>query len=181
MKRLVPLVAAVLALAGCSSSGTTATAAPSPSTAPTAAASTAANPLPTCAPAKTAAYTWPKPVPVDLPRLPGATLGETKQTPEGLTIVRFSTATSLRDGILFIVKRLPAAGYVLGRGDAEATEADAPFNKGDLRGVLRGISRDACATEWLLAVTRKSAGGTGNPLLPMRQGASPSPLPFGNG
>jgi hypothetical protein len=47
--------------------------------------------------------------------------------------------------------------------------------------VLRGISREACSTEWLLAVTRRSQNGTGNPLLPMRPGVSPSPLPFGNG
>lgn len=183
MKRLVPVVAAVLALAGCTSSSDKAAEAPSPSAAASSPApAPAVNTLPTCKPAAAnATYTWPKPVPTDLPKLPGATLGQTRQTPDGLTIVRFSTSTSLRDGVLFIVKRLPAAGYVLGRGDAEATEADAPFNKGDLRGVLRGISREACATEWLLAVTRRSANGTGNPLLPMRPGVSPSPLPFGNG
>jgi hypothetical protein len=180
VKTLLPVVAAVLALAGCTSSST-------PEAAPTSAAPspTAAPPmvsrLPTCTPAPAVAYTWPKPVPADLPKLPGVTLGQTKQTADGLTVVRFSTATSLREGVLFIVKRLPAAGYVLGRGDAEATEADAPFNKGDLRGVLRGISREACSTEWLLAVTRRSQNGTGNPLLPMRPGVSPSPLPFGNG
>jgi hypothetical protein len=126
------------------------------------------------------AYAWPKPVPPDLPKLPGATLGETKQTKDGLTIVRFSTASSLRDGVLFIVRNLPPAGFVLGRGDAEPAEADAPFNKGDLRGVLRGVAREACATEWLLAVTRgRPGGGTGNPLLPSHTGPSPSPLPFG--
>ena len=180
MKPLLPVAAAVLALAGCTSISTPKAAPTSaaPSVAPSAAA---VSQLPTCKPAPTAAYAWPKPVPADLPKLPGATLGQTKQTADGLTVVRFSTATSLRDGVLFIVKRLPAAGYVLGRGDAEATEADAPFNKGDLRGVLRGISREACSTEWLLAVTRRSLNGTGSPLLPVRPGVSPSPLPFGNG
>jgi hypothetical protein len=182
MNRTVPLVAgAVLLLAGCT--GGSESAAPSPTPSPAAASPVpAVQALPTCKPAVSRAYTWPKPVPADLPKLPGVTLGETKQTKDGLTIVRFSTDSSLRDGVLFIVKNLPPAGYVLGRGDAEQNEADAPFNKGDLRGVLRGVSREICATEWLLAVTRTAPGGnTGNPLLPARPGSSPSPLPFGNG
>jgi hypothetical protein len=169
-------LSAVLVLAGCtgSSSPPAPTAAASPSPTPIAQA------LPSCKPAGRTAYAWPKPVPADLPKLPGVTLGETKQTQDGLTIVRFSTASSLRDGVLFIVRNLPPAGYVLGRGDAEPAEADAPFNKGDLRGVLRGVAREACATEWLLAVTRgRPGGGTGNPLLPSHTGPSPSPLPFG--
>lgn len=180
MRRLLlPSALAVVLLAGCG--GASETVAASPAASPSAAAPSA-RPLPTCKPASTKPYTWPKPVPADLPRLPGATLGETKQTKDGLTIVRFSTDTSLRDGVLFIVRQLPPAGYVLGRGDAEQTEADAPFNKGDLRGVLRGISREVCATEWLLAVTRAAPfGGTGSPLLPAHRGPSPSPLPFGNG
>jgi len=172
-------VSAVLLVSGCTGSSAgpavAATSAASPSSAP-------ATPraLPSCRPASTKPYTWPKPVPADLPKLPGVTLGDTKQTKDGLTIVRFSTSTSLRDGVLFIVRNLPPAGYVLGRGDAEPTEADAPFNKGDLRGVLRGVSREVCATEWLLAVTRgQPGGGTGNPLLPAHTGRSPSPLPFG--
>ena len=184
MKQPAPFVAGavVLLLAGCTSSSKPdagPSAAASPSAAPSQAA--AVNALPTCKPAASKPYTWPKPVPADLPKLPGATLGETKQTKDGLTVVRFSTETSLRDGILFIVQKLPAAGYVLGRGDAEQTEADAPFSKNDLRGVLRGIASQVCRTEWLLAVTRARPGGTGNPLLPPRPGASPSPLPFGSG
>ena len=182
MRRSVAGMAAAAAVAllvsGCGG-GSGALAAPSPS--PSVAASVAPVPaLPSCKPATTKAYAWPKPVPADLPKIPGATLGETKQTNDGLTIVRFSTASSLRDGVLFIVRNLPPAGFVLGRGDAEPAEADAPFNKGDLRGVLRGVAREACATEWLLAVTRgRPGGGTGNPLLPSHTGPSPSPLPFG--
>lgn len=181
MRRSVAGTAAVLTamllLAGCggSSSPAAAGAAPSPTASPL-----AVRALPSCRPTPTKPYTWPTPVPADLPKLPGATLGETKQTKDGLTIVRFSTSTSLREGVLFIVRNLPPAGYVLGRGDAEPSEADAPFNKGDVRGVLRGVSRQVCATEWLLAVTRgRPGGGTGNPMLPTHTGPSPSPLPFG--
>jgi hypothetical protein len=184
MRRSVALsVAALLAtalLSSCggssSSSGSAAaTSAPSQSASPV-----AAQALPSCRPPVAKAYAWPKPVPADFPKLPGVTLAQTKQTQDGLTIVRFSTSTSLRDGVLFIVRHLPPAGYVLGRGDAEPSEADAPFSKGDLRGVLRGVSRQVCATEWLLAVTHgQPGGGTGSPLLPVHTGPSPSPLPFG--
>jgi hypothetical protein len=137
------------------------------------------SPLPTCAPPRTKAYAWPGEVPKDLPRLPGVTIDSSKKTSDGLYVVQFTTAASLRDGVLFIVKRLPAAGYTLGRGDAEPTEADAPFTKGELRGVLRGAAVALCQTKWILAVSRQSFGGTGSPLLPPHQGASPSPLPFG--
>jgi hypothetical protein len=171
-------VLSLLLLAGCSSGKQDA--APSPSAPSVAPSGAAVYTLPTCQPAAFRPYAWPNPVPADLPRLPGATLGPTRQTKDGLTVVRFSTETSLRAGILFIMDKLPRAGYQLGRGDAEQTEADAPFNKGDVRGVLRGISSDFCRTEWLLAITKVRLGGTGTPLLPVRPGASPSPLTFGN-
>ena len=181
MRRSSAAVAAITAvlLAGCTTTKKDAQPAPSDAAVPPSAA--AVQVLPSCAPAAMKAYTWPKPVPADLPRLPGVTLGETKQTKDGLTVVRFATTTSLRDGVVHIVNTLPPAGYVLGRGDAELTEADAPFNKGELRGVLRGIARTACSTDWLLAIAKARRGGTGTPLLPARPGVSPSPLPFGTG
>jgi hypothetical protein len=153
-----------------------------PSAAPSPAASYEApspSPLPTCAPAVSKAYTWPGEIPKDLPKLPGATIDTAKKTTDGLYVVQFTTQTSLRDGVLFIVRKLPPAGFTLGRGDAEPAEADAPFTKGDLRGVLRGAAVAVCQTKWILAVTRKSFGNTGTPLLPSHAGPSPSPLPFG--
>lgn len=134
------------------------------------------SPLPTCAPVKPTAYKWPKQVPQELPTLPGGVIESSKTTSDGLFIVLFSTHTSLRDGVVFIVKKLPPAGFQLGRGDAEATEADAPFNKGDLRGVLRGAAIGICETKWVLAVARTTRT---SPLLPVHTGPSPSPLPFG--
>lgn len=171
-RSLCLLVGATLLLTACSQKSepqaapepTISSVAPSPS------------PLPTCGPAKPTAYTWPKQVPPDLPRLPGAVIESSKTTPDGLFIVLFSTNTSLRDGVLFIVKKLPPAGFQLGRGDAEQTEADAPFNKGDLRGVLRGVATGLCQTKWVLAVARTTRT---SPLLPTHTGPSPSPLPFG--
>jgi len=177
MRRLAALTTgvALLALTACGGHS-------SPVAAPTPTAA-APSPIvqPSCPPPPaTAVKHWPGQIPPDLPRLPGARIEQAKQTVEGLYIVRFSTATSLRDGVLFIVRQLPAAGYTLGRGDAEPTEADAPFTKGELRGVLRGAVTGLCSTTWILAVTRaQQGGGTGNPLLPTHTGPSPSPLPFG--
>ena len=134
------------------------------------------SPLPTCGPVKPTNYSWPKQIPQDLPKIPGAVIESSKTTPDGLFIVLFSTKASLRDGVLFIVRKLPAAGFQLGRGDAEQSEADAPFNKGDVRGVLRGAAVGLCETKWVLAVAKTTRT---SPLLPSHTGPSPSPLPFG--
>jgi hypothetical protein len=177
MRRSATLLCCVtLLLTGACTSSKNSSSAPQPTVTQTAAAP---SPLPTCAPPRTKAYTWPGEIPKDLPRLPGVTIDSTKKTSDGLYVVQFSTATSLRDGVIFIVKKLPPAGYTLGRGDAEQTEADAPFTKGDVRGVLRGAAVALCQTKWILAVTRQTFGGGGSPLLPTHTGPSPSPLPFG--
>ena len=178
MRRTAPIVAgaALLLLTACSGGGgeePQAKASPEPTfEAPS------PSPLPTCPPAPNTTYSWPKQIPQDLPKIPGAVIESSRTTQDGLFIVLFSTKAPLRDGVLFIVKKLPPAGFVLGRGDAEAAEADAPFNKGDLRGVLRGAAVALCETKWVLAVTRQSRS-TGTPLLPSHTGPSPSPLPFG--
>ncbi|MCU1592477.1 MAG: hypothetical protein JWP11_3733 [Frankiales bacterium] len=176
MRRSAPFLcgALLLGLTACSGGSNSALPQPTPTvTAPS------PSPLPTCAPAPVTSYKWPKQIPQDLPRLPGATIESARQTTDGLFIVLFSTKTSLRDGVIFIVRKLPPAGYNLGRGDAEPAEADAPFTKGnELRGVLRGAAIALCETKWVLAVTRQRLGG-GSPLLPVHTGPSPSPLPFG--
>ena len=139
-----------------------------------------AQPKPTCAPSGGAEIAWPQGVPADLPKPPAATLTDVQQRQDGLTVVTFSTRGSLRDGVLFLVEELPAAGYTLARGDAENTEADVPFVKGGLRGVLRMIAVEPCRTDWLMAIAKAAPGGApggGSPLLPARPGASP--LPFG--
>jgi hypothetical protein len=173
MRRLVSIVlgASLLLLTGCTEE--------KPQAAPTPSETVVApspSPLPTCAPVKPTKYSWPKQIPQDLPKIPGAVIESSKKTTDGLFIVLFSTPAPLRDGVLFIVKALPAAGFQLGRGDAEATEADAPFNKGDLRGVLRGAAIGICETKWVLAVAHTTRT---SPLLPVHTGPSPSPLPFG--
>jgi hypothetical protein len=139
-------------------------------------------PPPCPKPAVSKPTTWPSSIPADLPKPPNATIqpkGVTT-TSEGVHIVRFTTPSSLRESVLFIVKQYPAAGYAIGRGDAEATEADAPFVHGDIRGVTRISQLAQCQTLWLTATVKTSGGPGGSPLLPSRKpSSSPSPLPFG--
>jgi hypothetical protein len=86
----------------------------------------------------------------------------------------------LRDSVIFVVEHLPKAGYVLGRGDAEATEADAPFLHGSTRGLIRMLQTGLCTTDWLLATVDTQTPVANSPLLtPHTPSGSPSPLPFG--
>jgi hypothetical protein len=178
---VVPVLAAGLTLlAGCADGGSAPAAGSAP--APTVSRSATASAWPTdpaCPPAQPATFRWPEPVPADLPVPPSAVLGEVTEQPGGPTLVRFSTNQSIRDGVLFVVKELPRAGYTLARGDAEASEADAPFVKGRTRGVLRILATGQCQTDWILALATgdPGAGNGGRPLLPPAPDASP--LPFG--
>lgn len=176
MKRVVPAVSAILFASACGGAATTAAS----DSGPVVIASVA--PAPTVAPCPVvskARFAWPPEVPSDLPQPPAATVGATTRTPDGLTIVRFTTATSLQQSVLFVVKELNKAGFTLGRGDAEPSEADAPFGKGDVRGIMKMLVRSDCSTDWLVAVTR-TRPGNGSPLLPTAsRGPSSQPLPFG--
>jgi hypothetical protein len=177
LRPVVLAAAAALALSGCSGSSSPGGAAP---TAAASAAAPAVDAVASCPPAPEAGLTWPQEVPSDLPVPPGAQLTEVQDRQDGLTVVLFTTPISIRESVLFLIEALPAAGYTLARGDAENTEADAPFVKGPLRGVMRMIAVAPCRTEWLMAITTgpPSGGpGGGTPLLPPRPGASP--LPFG--
>jgi hypothetical protein len=123
---------------------------------------------------------WPSTVPADMPKPAHATITDSTTTSDGVHITKFTTPSSLRDGVLFIVGKFPKAGYVLGRGDAEVTEADAPFVHGDVRGLVRLLATQPCSTLWLVATARSNAPGGSSPLLPSRSpSGSPSPLPFG--
>lgn len=135
------------------------------------------SPTPTCPAGTPTSLHWPAPVPAALPVPPTARLGSV--TNQGnLVLIRFSTSRSVRDGVLFAVNQLPAAGFTLGRGDAETIEADVPFSKNGEQGLFRMIMQAPCQTQWILAVQRPGAM-PGAPLLPSRRPVSPSPLPFG--
>lgn len=174
MKRLLTALGALVLVSACGSSGSSAVGAAGP------AVTTAPTPTASACPAVTRpAFAWPAGVPADLPQPPAATLTGTSVTKDGLTLVRFTTATSLRDGVLFVVREVQKAGFTLGRGDAEPAEADAPFGRGEVRGIYKMIVRGGCSTEWLVAVTKAQPNG-GSPLLPTAsRGPSSAPLPFG--
>jgi len=172
--RLAATVMAVLvsaaALGGCTGGS-------KPSAAPTQSVYT---PPPCPSPAVAKATKWPSFLPADLPKPVNATIqpNGVNTTTDGVHIVRFVTPTSLRDSVIFIVKAYPKAGYALGRGDAEATEADAPFVHGDIRGVTRISSITQCQTLWLTAVVKADNGLGKTPLIaPHTPSSSPSPLP----
>jgi hypothetical protein len=163
---------------GCSSS-TGPSAQPSAAASPSASAAVAAPTASACAATPTG-FSWPDQVPDDLPAPPGATLTQVQERDGGLTLVTFTTPISIRESVLFLLEEMPAAGYTLARGDAESNEADVPFVKGDLRGVLRMILVEPCRTDWLLALAATAPDGqppAEAPLLPPRPDASP--LPFG--
>lgn len=169
--RLFGAVGVAATLSACG--GSTTPSASSPATSSTQPSALACGPTPS-------GDRFPANVPADLPKPPGAHVLSSTTTPDGVRIVRFMTPTSLRQSVIFVVEQLPKAGYVLGRGDAEANEADAPFVHGNLRGLMRMIVAGDCKTEWLLALADVSSGVPGtSPLLKPHLSNSPSPLPFG--
>lgn len=170
MNACLGALGAALLLAGCSGQQPPApVAVPTPTV--TATATSEACPVPAPKP-----FRWPAPVPADLPQPPGAVL-EGKDTDGGITLVRFSTPTSLRQGVLFVIGEVQKAGFTLGRGDAEPAEADVPFGRGELRGIYKLRAQAPCATLWLVAVAQATAS---QPFLtPPSPGPSSSPLPFG--
>jgi hypothetical protein len=174
MKRLAPVLVTLLVGSLSACGGQTA----SPTAQPTGSQQLAPTASP-CPQKGGKGFRWPSEVPADLPQPPGATFVDVTHTAEGLTVVKFSTATSLQQSVLFVVREVQKAGFTLGRGDAEPAEADAPFGRGDLRGIYKMLLREACTTDWLVAVTRVAPVGT-SPLLPTASpGPSSHPLPFG--
>ena len=179
--KVVPVALATVvlsAVAGCGSGGSSPSAAGSPKPITTSACPT---PAPTASPASPALTKVLRNVPFGLPMPDNITPVDTQKTAEGIQVVKFTTPSSLRDAVIFMVEKYPKAGYVVGRGDAEATEADAPFVKGSLRGLTRVAALQTCQTLWLIAsVATKTNGGSTSPLLsPHPTSSQTSALPFG--
>jgi len=170
MRRTILPLVAVLLLASACGSGDPGSAAPTPTAVQTTA--------PVGCPAGTGTFAWPADVPKELPQPAGASYKVTVRK-SGLTSVRFSSPTSLRESLLLVLRELPKRGFTMGRGDAEPAEADVPFGRGDVIGIYKMIVLGPCSTDWLLAVGRKNQLG-GSPILPtIKPGPSSSPLPFG--
>ena len=159
-------------LAACSSASTT--------TATTAPSVPAGRLGPSCGAAGAAAPEWPQAVPASLPKPPGSAISSVRLI-GAATYVVFTTPTSLRSSTLYLVSSLTHAGYTLARGDAEATEADAPFVGESVVGAIRLTLTENCLTTWTLAVEPRTAAvpGAAPSLIPYHPGASARPLPFG--
>jgi len=170
-------LAGTMALTGCSGSDS---AEPAPSPHPVV-TPTCPSVAPSAAPTTGKDAKALRRVPFDLPMPANITVVDSQVTPDGISVVKFTTPTSLRDAVIFIVGKYPKAGYVLGRGDAEATEADAPFIHGQLRGLTRVASLQTCQTLWLVASTtaKTNTGGTSPVLSPHPTSSQTSALPFG--
>lgn len=168
-------VAAIAVLSGCGGSSAPSASAPTQSAVPT---PTCPAVLPT--PATSADTTKIlRHVPFDLP-MPGNMTYVASRTTNGIRVVQFTTPNSLRDSVLFIVKRYQSAGYNLARGDAEATEADAPWAHTGVRGLTRVITVGNCQTQWLVASVATDSAGSNSPILqPHPTSSVTSPLPFG--
>jgi hypothetical protein len=163
MRGLAATMLLALLLPGCTT-GRPAPRASSPAPAPASASATPGAPFAAGAPTApeppcrhpATKPAWPTGFPRDLPWPSGATVADVR-TDRGVRTVRLAVPYSLRESVLFLLRRLPAAGYRLARGDAAATEADAPFSKGaDLKGLARVFAGPGrCRTVWIVAVVRR--------------------------
>ena len=95
---------------------------------------------------------WGSDVPADLPRLAGMEVTGGDET-AGVQHVTFTAPSSFSDAVAFYLQQLPAAGFRLGTGDSEESEADIPFDKGGQQFSLklRGVP-DPCQTQGLLSI-----------------------------
>lgn len=121
---------------------------------------------------------WPKDVPSVVPRPPGLKVQKVDPSQGNVLQVRSFVPMSIRESLVWIVREFPKAGFTLGRGDAEATEVDAPFQRGEaLRGLVRVfITQEECQTLWLYAVVRNTNAPYDISYTPP---PSSTPLPFG--
>src|SRR4029077_8192696 len=113
-----------------------------------------------------------------VPRPAGVVIQRVDRSKGNVTQVRTLVPMSLRESVLFVIKEFPKAGFTLGRGDAEATEADAPFQRGDaLRGLVRMFAtNEPCVTLWLYFVVHNTDAPYDISYSPP---PSATPLPFG--
>ena len=173
MRPAALVLTAVLTLSACAGEGADPGA--NPTTAPAPSATDAG---PHCPAAPSTTPDWPKEVPSVIPRPAGVVIQKTDLSKGNVTQVRTLVPISMRESVLFIIKEFPKAGFTLGRGDAEASEADAPFQRGEaLRGLVRVFATNKeCETLWLFAVVRNTNAPYDITYTPP---PSSTPLPFG--
>jgi hypothetical protein len=156
-----------LPLAGCGSAAPRAaavTAVPAPTYSPPVCPSPAATP-------GGQTRGWPAGFPARFPRPAGLRVVAVSSEPGGIRLARFTSTLGLRASVLVALHALPAAGFRLGRGDAEANETDIPFSGTAVHGLLRLDGASPCSVVGILAVS-SSTGGSGPRLAPQGQDAT---------
>ncbi|MEP7359017.1 MAG: hypothetical protein ABI847_17335, partial [Anaerolineales bacterium] len=119
-----------------------------------------APPWPACAPAvERPAAVLPQ-FPADLPLPPGLLLFKSLSLHGNANNIQLVGYAPIPFGsaVRFVVDRLPAAGYNLGRGDSEGiTEAESTFTGPGWTGGVRIASLMDCeaVTEWVIIVTKR--------------------------
>lgn len=160
-----------LALGGCASDSHASKARPPQGLPTTTVSSTTTSVFAACTkvPPAGPALAW---LPHDLP-LPPGTYATTDISAGGLQRGMLVVPTDLHGFVVFALQQWPKVGFRLGRGDAEAHEAEDSFSKGDRVGAFRARSVycDQSKTELLLVVgTRQPLPTTpttsGRPLTP---------------
>ena len=91
--------------------------------------------------------------------LPDGSVLVARRAQYGYTIVRGYVPGAINPGRDFLVSRLPAAGYRLGAGDAEATEAEALFTGHGVRGKFKLNTITGCPGALTIQLAVKSAAG----------------------
>ena len=97
---------------------------------------------------------WSDGVPDEVPLPDGSEMtASDDDAATGVQHVYFSVPMSFTDSVRFYLSELPRAGFTLGTGDSEESEADIPFDDGSRQFSLklRGVP-DPCRTDGLLTV-----------------------------
>jgi hypothetical protein len=103
-----------------------------------------------------AAIPW---VPADLPLPPGAyPVADLSVANAGIHQATFVVKMDLRTFVLYVYGEWPKHGWVLGRGDAEAGEAESPYRRADEGGAWRVRSSYCDATQSELLLVYKQGG-----------------------
>lgn len=174
LRLLAPAVAACCVLAACTGE----TSGP-PAAGPTGQPKPTAQPTNECPVPPPSKETWPREVPPIVPMAPGLKIEKVDRSKGNVVQVRATVPMSISDSVRYLVREFPKAGFTLGRGDAERSEVDAPFQRGEaLRGLVRvfALPNQLCQTLWLYAVVQNTNAPYDISYTPP---PSSTPLPFG--
>jgi hypothetical protein len=94
----------------------------------------------------------PGTLPASFPLADGTVLTAARRVPTGFAHVEGVQPLGVRDAAAFLLRELPRAGYVLGRGDSELNEADTGFRGHGVTGHVRVHALPGCSDAVLLVI-----------------------------